>query len=167
MTSKRCWFSYSLSSKLAVPGARVLPGAPLDIKNTVGSSASRSPRRLEARAGVDAGPANAAVGRPVHDVLAGRQTTAAFVHRRLVNPGTALQVAGDLDVANEAGDELHLRPGGAVVGVDDVSRATADIIVVVRNVHPAVEGVNRVVVHPTHSRGHPCSRYGRRPRSSN
>ena len=55
---------------------------------------------------VDARPSDAAVGRAVHDVLAGGQAAAALVHRRHVNPATALQVACDLDVADEAGVEL-------------------------------------------------------------
>ena len=37
------------------------------------------------------------------------QAAAPLVHRRHVNPATALQVAGDLDVADEAGVEWHRR----------------------------------------------------------
>ena len=103
---------------------------------------------MEGRPGVDAGPSDAAVGRAVHHVLPGGQATAAFVHRRHVNPATALQVAGDLDVAEEAGVEWTGRPSGAVVGVDDVECAAVDGEVVVGDIHPPVEGAGRVVVDP-------------------
>ncbi|PYI48437.1 MAG: hypothetical protein DMF11_03520 [Verrucomicrobia bacterium] len=59
-----------------------------------------------------------------------------------------MQVAGNLDVADEAGVELRLRPCGAVVGVSDIECAAPDVEVIVGNVHPPVEGAGRVVVHP-------------------
>ncbi|PYL51361.1 MAG: hypothetical protein DMF33_10810 [Verrucomicrobia bacterium] len=103
---------------------------------------------MEGRASVAAGPADAAVGRAVHHILARGQAAAALVHRRHVNPATALQVAGDLDVADEAGVELDSGPGGAVVRVGDVEGAAANVKVVIGNVHSSVEGAGRVVIHP-------------------
>src|ERR1700746_75900 len=100
---------------------------------------SCTPGALERRAHVHTRPTDAAVSRAVHDVLPGGQAAAAFVHRRYVNAATALQVTRNLDVANEAGVELHLRPSGAVVGVDDVECAAIDSEIVVGNVHPPVE----------------------------
>src|SRR2546421_7415403 len=61
---------------------------------------SCTPRALECRPHVYARPADSAVGRAVHDVLPGGQAATALAHRRHVNPATALQVAGDLDVAD-------------------------------------------------------------------
>src|SRR6266478_9298078 len=109
---------------------------------------SCTPGALQRRAYVYTRPANTAVGRAVHHVLARGQAATALVHRCHVNPATALQVARDLNVADEAGVELDSGPGGAVVGVDDVECAAPDVEVVVGNVHPPVEGAGRVVVHP-------------------
>src|SRR5262249_28238244 len=102
-------------------------------------AAGGAARSLEARPGVAAGPGHAAVSRAVHDVLAGAQAAGTLVHRRHVNPATALQVAGDLDVADKAGIELDGGPSRAVIGVNDVERAAPDGKVVVGDVHPPVE----------------------------
>ncbi len=59
-----------------------------------------------------------------------------------------MQVAGDLNVANEAGVELHWRPSGTVVGVNDVECAATDVEVVIGNVHPPVVRAGWVVIHP-------------------
>src|SRR5947209_934485 len=109
---------------------------------------SCTPGALQRRAHVYTRPGDAAVRRAVHHVLTCGQAAAALVHRGYVNPATALQVAGDLDVANEAGVELHLRPGGTVVGVGDVKCAVVDGEIVVGDVHPPVEGTGWVVIHP-------------------
>ena len=109
---------------------------------------SCTPGALQRRAHVYTRPTDAAVGRAVHHVLADGQATATFVHRRNVNPATALQVAGDLDVPDKARVELDGSPNGAVVGVGAVEGAVVDGEIVVGNVHPPVEGAGRVVVHP-------------------
>ena len=103
---------------------------------------------MESRPGVDAGPADAAIGRAVHHVLANGETATAFVHCCHVNTATALQVACDLDVTDEAGVELHSRPGGAVVGVNDIQCTAPDGEIVVGNVHPPPEWADRVVIDP-------------------
>ncbi len=59
-----------------------------------------------------------------------------------------MRVAGDLDVADEAGIKLDRSPGGTVVGVHDVEGAAPDVKVVVGDVHPPVERAGRIVVHP-------------------
>ncbi|PYL10506.1 MAG: hypothetical protein DME33_00555 [Verrucomicrobia bacterium] len=59
-----------------------------------------------------------------------------------------MQVASDLDVADEAGIELHLRPCGAVIGVGDVESAAPNVEVVIGDIHPPVEGADRVVIDP-------------------
>ncbi len=107
-----------------------------------------TPRALQRRAYVYTRPTDTAVGRAVHHVLPGGQAAAALVHRRQVNPATALQVAGDLDVADEAGVELHWCPSGAVVGVGDVECAAPNGKVVIGDIHPSVERAGRVVIHP-------------------
>src|SRR6266581_8132510 len=109
---------------------------------------SCTPGALQRGAYVYTRPANTAVRRAVHHVLARGQAAAALIHRCHVDPATALQVARDLNVADEAGVELDSGPGGAVVGVDDVEGAAPNVEVVVGNVHPPVEGAGRVVVHP-------------------
>ena len=111
-------------------------------------AAVHPPRSLEARPRVAAAPSDAAVGGAVHDILASGQTASALIHRRLVNVATALQVAGDLDVADEAAVELDATPGGAVIGVSDVEGAAANVKVVVGDVHPPVMRAGWVVVHP-------------------
>src|SRR5262249_41971207 len=98
-------------------------------------AAYSAPRPL-ARAGVDAAvPGHATVGRAVDFIDAGGQAAAAFVHRRHINIPTALQVAGDLDVTDEAGVELDAGPIGAVVGVGAEEGAAADGEIVVGDVH--------------------------------
>src|SRR6266853_1955023 len=67
---------------------------------------SCTPGALQRRAYVYTRPANTAVGRAVHHVLARGQAATALVHRCHVNPATALQVAGNLYVADETGVEL-------------------------------------------------------------
>ena len=111
-------------------------------------AATRAPRSLERRASVGAAPADAAVRRTVHHVLPGAQAAAAFVHCRHVNPATALQVAGDLDVADEAGVEWYQVPSSTVIGVDHIQCAAPNVEIVVGDIHPPVEGAARVVVHP-------------------
>src|SRR5438876_5183139 len=105
---------------------------------------SCTPRALERRAYVYTRPANTAVSRAVHHVLARGQAATALVHRCHVNPATALQIAGDLDVADEAGVKLDSGPGGAVVGVDDVEGAAPNVEVIVGNVHPPVEWAGQI-----------------------
>ena len=113
----------------------------------------RSRRRADApvpewRPGGAAGPGDAAVGRAKHFVLPDGQAPASLEHRRHVNAPTALQVPGDLDVADKGYVDLRQRPSGAVIRVDHVQRAVVDGEIVVGNVHPPVEGAGRVVVHP-------------------
>ena len=98
-------------------------------------------------------PSGTAVCRAVHHVLAARQPAALLVHRRHVDPATALQVAGDLHVAREGGGECYRRrPGSAVVGVDYLQCSTANREVVKGHVHAPVVGAGRVVVTQNDSR---------------
>src|SRR6266478_6251295 len=109
---------------------------------------SCTPGALQRRAYVYTRPANTAVGRAVHHVLARGQAATALVHRCHVNPATALQVARDLDVADEAGVELDEGPGGAVIGVGHVEGAAADSEIIVGDVHPPVMRAGRIIIHP-------------------
>src|SRR6476660_7971281 len=113
---------------VAAIGSRLAPThMPPDAGEGEGKVAgSCTPGALQRRTHIYTGPADAAVGRAVHHILAGGQAAATLVHRRYVNPATALQVAGDLDVADKTGVELHDGPSGAVVGVDDVECAVID-----------------------------------------
>src|SRR5262249_42813691 len=72
-----------------------------------------------------------------------------LVHRRHIYPATALQVAGDLNVADEAGLERDGGgPNGAVIGVNYLQRPAADGEIVKGYVHAPEMGAGRVVVHP-------------------
>src|SRR6266513_152321 len=64
---------------------------------------SCTPGALQRRAHVYTRPSDTAVGRAVHHILARGQAATALVHRRYVNPATALRVARDLDVADKTG----------------------------------------------------------------
>ena len=46
------------------------------------------------------------------------------------------------------GSELDGVPSGAVIGVDYIQRPAVDGEIVAGDVHPSVEGADRVVVHP-------------------
>jgi hypothetical protein len=129
--------------------AHVPPNASVAVvehaREIVGISSARS---LKARPGVGARPSDTTIGRAVHDILAEGETAAALVHRRYVNTATALQVTGDLNIADEGSIELHRRPSGAVIRVRDVQCAAPHTDVVVRDVHSPVEGTGCVVIHP-------------------
>src|SRR5262249_42544102 len=112
-------------------------------------SARLTPHCRERRADGGAGPGHAAVYRAEHHVLARRQAAALLVHRRHIHPATALQVAGELDVADEAALEGDgAGPSGTVIGVNYVQRPAADGEVVKGYVHAPEEWAGRVVVHP-------------------
>ena len=110
----------------------------------------RAMRPHEGRPGVGIDPVIAAVSRPVNEVVTVEVAVATiFVHRGDVQiPGEL--VAGHLDVTHEAAVDLYWTVPGipVIAGIGDKQSACADIKVVPRNVHPAIEWGRRIVIGP-------------------
>ena len=139
-----------------VVGGRLAPAlvSPISGAGVRGREIARraTARATEGGSRVGVSPGVASVGGPKDEIrVVVGEASAAFVHTGDVHVACG-QIAGDLDVADKgsAGGNLsRVCPRDPIVSrVPDKEGAPANIEVVPRNVHPAVEGRRWVIVSP-------------------
>src|SRR5580704_12838099 len=116
------------------------------------------PRGIEARTHRGRSPCHAAIDGAEHDVLTAAESTAALIHASHENRAgitsarrrCANRRARDLNVADKGirVADGHRGPGGAVVGVHQLQRTNADLVVAEGDVHAAILLAVRVVIDP-------------------